>query len=164
MRESVVQEKSATVVRPTGKGCTAFASDAEVRSLANALLDLTLPKSQWTHAAHFAAAIWLLRRLDGFVWQRDMPGVIRRYNAAMGNPNTDTSGYHETITFASMRVAQHFAESASRGVPTFEIANAILRTRFGRKDWALDHWRHATLFSVTARRRWVDPDLLPLSF
>ncbi|TPG40673.1 hypothetical protein EAH79_11660 [Sphingomonas koreensis] len=142
----------------------AFACDAEVESLACALLDLTLPKSQWTHAAHFAVAIWLLRRWDDFSWQRDMPRVIRRYNEAMGNQNTDTSGYHETITFASMRVAQHFADSASRCAPTFEIVNALLRTRFGGKDWLLDHWSHATLFSVAARTRWVGPDLSPLPF
>jgi hypothetical protein len=159
-----MQVETATAGLLAKEGRDTFYSDAEVESLVCALRDLTLPKCEWTHAAHFAAAIWLLRRWDDFSWQRDMPRMIRSYNNATGNPNTDVSGYHETITFASMRVAQHFADTASRSAPTFEIVNALLRTRFGGKNWLLGHWRHATLFSVAARKRWVDPDITPLPF
>ena len=36
---------------------------------------------------------------------REMPGLIRAYNESTGVPNTDTGGYHETITLASLRAA-----------------------------------------------------------
>jgi hypothetical protein len=35
-----------------------------------------------------------------------MPGLIRAYNEATNTPNTDTGGYHETITLASLRAAR----------------------------------------------------------
>jgi hypothetical protein len=43
-----------------------FHSDVEIDYLARGLIDRSLPKSAWTHAAHFAAALWLLKR-DGLL-------------------------------------------------------------------------------------------------
>ncbi len=37
-----------------------FACDEEIEFLGKRLLDRTLPKSEWTHRAHFAATLWLL--------------------------------------------------------------------------------------------------------
>jgi len=45
-----------------------------------------------------------------------------------------------------------------------EALNGLLESRVGRSDWLLTHWSKTLLFSVAARRRWVDPDLLPLPF
>ncbi len=36
---------------------------------------------------------------------RDMPCLIRAYNEATGGVNSDISGYHETITQASLRAS-----------------------------------------------------------
>ena len=41
-----------------------FSSDAEIDRIGRGLLDRSLPKAEWTHAAHFAAAFWLLRRSE----------------------------------------------------------------------------------------------------
>ena len=40
-----------------------YATDAAVIAIGEGLTAKTLPKAQWTHAAHIAAALWLLRRL-----------------------------------------------------------------------------------------------------
>lgn len=40
---------------------TSFATDAAIEHIALGVIDRTLPKTDWTHAAHFAAAVWLLR-------------------------------------------------------------------------------------------------------
>ena len=85
-----------------------FTSNAEVEAIANGLLDRSLPKSAWTHAAHFAATIWLLTMRPECDLHRELPPVIRAYNEAVGVSNTDTSGYHETITQASIRAARAF--------------------------------------------------------
>ena len=82
-----------------------FSSDSEIDRIGRGLLDRSLPKVEWTHAAHFAAACWLLRRSDMHA-MRAMPGLIRAYNEATGVPNTDTGGYHETITLGSLRAAR----------------------------------------------------------
>ena len=72
-----------------------FTSDDEVLEIGRGLIDRTLPKSAWTHAAHFASAIWLLTNYGDSFAVRALPGFIRAYNEATGVANTDTSGYHD---------------------------------------------------------------------
>ena len=139
-----------------------FSSDVEIERIGRGLLDRSLPKAEWTHAGHFAAAFWVLRRpnMDA---ARDMPGLIRAYNEATGVPNTDTTGYHETITLASLRTAGAWLRGRS-GVPLYEALNELLATEYGRSEWLLGYWSRPLLFSVAARRAWVNPDLRALPF
>jgi len=139
-----------------------FTSDTEIDHIGRSLLDRTLPKAEWTHAGHFAAALWLLRQpqIDAI---REMPGLIRAYNEATGVPNTDSGGYHETITLASLRGAR--AWLADRPDATLhEALRELLASPHGRADWLLAYWSRPLLFSVAARRSWVEPDLQPLPF
>jgi hypothetical protein len=140
-----------------------FTSDEEISAIASGLLDRTLPKTMWTHAAHFAATLWLLERRPEFEISRKMPGVIRAYNEATGGANTDSSGYHETITQASIRAARAFLADAP-AQPLFVTCNALMHSRLGDPEWLLEHWTRARLFSVEARREWVEPDIRPLPF
>lgn len=137
-----------------------FSSDAAIERVARGLLDRSLPKSEWTHATHFAAALWLLRR-PGMDPERDMPGLIRAYNEATGGLNTDSSGYHETITLGSLRVARAWL-AARPNAPLHEALEQLLASEYGRSDWTLSYWSKPVLFSVAARRAWVEPDLRPL--
>jgi len=137
-------------------------TDAEIDRIGRGLLDRSLPKAEWTHAAHFAAAFWLLRRAAGDA-MRDMPGLIRDYNEACGVANTDTSGYHETITIASLRAATAWLRERPEA-PLHATLAEFLAAEHGRSDWLLRYWSKAVLFSVTARRAWVAPDLRPLPF
>ena len=139
-----------------------FSSDVEIDRIGRGLLDRSLPKAEWTHAGHFAAAFWVLRRpnMDA---ARDMPGLIRAYNEATGVHNTDTTGYHETITLASLRTAGAWLRGRS-GVPLYEALNELLATEYGRSEWLLGYWSRPLLFSVAARRAWVNPDLRALPF
>ena len=81
-------------------------TDPEITRIAAGVLDRSLPKRDWTHQAHFAAALWLIRHQPGFDDARDMPAIIRAYNEATNTPNTDSEGYHHSITLASMAVAR----------------------------------------------------------
>jgi hypothetical protein len=85
-----------------------FTSDNEILEIGRGLIDRTLPKSVWTHAAHFASAVWLIRHQGRIFTARELPGFIRAYNEATGVANSETSGYHETITQASIRAADAF--------------------------------------------------------
>lgn len=140
-----------------------YTKDAELKYIADGIRDKTLPKPEWTHAAHFAAAIWLLDEdsCDPFT---DMPGIIREYNEATGVQNTDTDGYHETITLASLKAAEHVMSLAGPGTALFECLNTLLAGPYGQSDWVLKHWSKPVLFSVEARRNWVAPDRTPLRF
>ena len=136
-----------------------FTSDENLARIARGIADTTLPRAEWSHAAHFAAALWMLRAgtIDA------LPGTIRRYNVACGTANTDTTGYHETITRASIRATHAFlAEGVD--APLWQTANALMASPLGRSDWLLAYWRRERLFSVEARRTWVEPDLQPLPF
>jgi hypothetical protein len=139
-----------------------FSSDADLERIARGVIDRSLPKVEWTHAAHFAAAFWMLSRADMDA-MRDMPGVIRAYNEATGVANTDSTGYHETITLGSLRAASAWL-SNQHNKPLHESLKELLGSEFGRSEWLLTYWSKPVLFSVAARRGWVDPDLRPLPF
>jgi hypothetical protein len=140
-----------------------FYSDDEIVAIGQGVLDRSLPKPRWTHAAHFAAALWLISRRPDIIPERDMPGFIRAYNEATGVPNTDTEGYHETITQASLRAARSFLQQDPRR-SLFATCNALMASPFGQSAWLLQYWTRPTLFSVEARRHWVEPDLRSLPF
>jgi hypothetical protein len=137
-------------------------TDSDITRIATGVLARSLPKQEWTHQAHFAAALWLIRHQPGFDDARDMPGIIRAYNEATNTPNTDTDGYHHSITLASMAIARA-ALAAAPDAPLSEVLAALMAGPCGESGWLLSHWRRDTLFSVEARRAWVEPDLLPLA-
>lgn len=139
-----------------------FTCDEEIERIGRGLRDRTLPKSEWTHAAHFAAAFWLLRD-RGAAALTEMPPLIRAYNRATSVPNTDTSGYHETITVASLRAARTWL-AARADMPLHTALNELLASEFGRSEWLLAYWSTQVLFSARARRAWVEPDRTPLPF
>lgn len=141
-----------------------FTFDDEVAAIGAGLMDRTLPKSGWTHAAHFAAALWLIRMRSDLTPSRDMPPLIRAYNEATGVANTDEGGYHETITQASLRAAADFLTHLPEGTPLFAACNALMASPLGKTDWLLSYWSKGRLFSVAARRGWVEPDLRALPF
>lgn len=141
-----------------------FSSDAQIDHIGRGLLAGTLPKAEWTHAAHLAAAAWVIAVRKDLQPARDMPGIISAYNLASGVANTDTGGYHETITQASLLAVAAFLRAQPEGTPLHMACNRLLASPYGKKDWLLRHWSSATLFSVAARRNWVAPDLAPLPF
>ena len=140
-----------------------YTSDSEISHIALSVLDKSLPKSEWTHAAHFAAALWMLAEPNRDA-MAEMPDIIRAYNLASGVENTDSDGYHETITLASIRAARAYLSAAEPGMALHETLNALLATRLGASVWLLDYWSKPCLFSVRARRSWVDPDLAAFPF
>lgn len=81
-----------------------FETDDEIEGVARAMIACTLPQAVWMHAAHFAAALWLLRDHSEAAYA-EIPGLIRAYEASVGGRHTDTEGYHETITQASLHMA-----------------------------------------------------------
>ena len=117
-----------------------FSSDEEISFIGLGLLDRTLPKSVWTHAAHFAATLWLLKCRPEVEISREMPGIIRGYNEATGGANTETSGYHETITQASIRAARAFLVEAPPGplFVTLQCVDAVSAGQSGLAAGVLD--------------------------
>ena len=140
---------------------TALYTDAQIAALTAGLLDHSLPKAQWTHAAHLVATLHLVRTRNAGL-ERDMPGVIQTYNLAVGGVNDDTSGYHETITQAYLAAIRAFVAALPAGLSDSQAVARLLASPMGDKAWPLRFWSRERLFSIAARRGWVEPDLRPL--
>jgi hypothetical protein len=141
-----------------------FPDEAAISHITTGLIARSLPKAEWTHEAHFAAAIWLARYNPALLAPPVISAIIRSYNEATGTPNTDSSGYHQTITVASMRAAVAHLARFPADAPLHVVTTALMATPLGRSDWLLAHWSRERLFSVEARKTWVEPDLAPLPF
>ena len=135
-----------------------------IERIALSVIDRSLPKAEWTHAAHFAAALWLLRARPDLVTPTEIRKLISSYNDATDTPNTATDGYHHTITLASLRAAANCLREHAPDAPLHYVHRSLMASSFGRSDWLLSYWHTGTLFSATARRVWVEPDLQALPF
>ena len=139
-----------------------FSDAAAVRRVGNGFLGRTLAKSEWTHEAHLATCLWLIVERVEIDAERELPALIRRYNESVGGVNDDTQGYHETITqVAIAAVREHLAEA--REVSLVDKVNALLASERGRRDWPLWFYSRERLFSVAARRSWIEPDIVPIA-
>jgi hypothetical protein len=141
-----------------------YTSESEIIRIGEGFADCSLPRSEWTHAAHFAAALWLLRTRPELDAAAVLPGMIRAYNDSVGWVNDDSGGYHETITQASLRALKGVLEANPPDMPLFQIVNALMASGLGNPNWLLEYWSRERLMSVEARRQWLEPDLKPLPF
>ena len=139
-----------------------FCSDAEVAHIGEGLVARTLPRPEWTHEAHLAATTYLLLRRPDIDIDKELPGLIRRYNESVGGVNSDTEGYHETITRVFLHGVRLFLAEADRSEPLHELVNELLLSPIGRRDWPLRFYSAERLFSVEARGHFVPPDIVAL--
>ncbi len=138
-----------------------FSSADAVRRVGAGLLDRSLPRAEWTHEAHLAACLWLLAERPDIAPERDLPAIIRSYNEAVGGVNDDTQGYHETLTQLYIAGVRGFLAGVGES-DLLGAVNALLASEIGARDWPMRHYSRERLFSVAARRGWLEPDLAPL--
>ena len=139
-----------------------FTCDAEIEHIGEGMVTRTLPRPEWTHEAHLAATTYLLLKRRDIDLDKELPGLIRRYNESVGGVNSDTEGYHETITRVFLHGVRLFLSEADASEPLHELVNELLLSPMGRRDWPLRFYSSERLFSVEARRDWVPPDRAPL--
>lgn len=139
-----------------------FADDAAIRRIGEGLLTRTLPREDWTHEAHLAATLWLVRDRADVDVDALIATIISGYNESVGGVNDDSQGYHDTITRAFVvGVRLHLAERPA-GEPLVEAVNSLLASPMGKREWPLGFYSRELLFSVAARRGFVMPDLKAL--
>ncbi|MDR7062125.1 MULTISPECIES: hypothetical protein [unclassified Sphingopyxis] len=138
-----------------------FARDDEIRALGEGLLACALPREAWTHEAHLGACLWLLTERRDVDVDAEIGTIIRRFNESVGGVNDDHGGYHDSVTRAYVAGVRLFlSETAETGLAA--RVNALLLSDIGRRDWPLRFYSRELLFSVPARRAFVEPDLAPL--
>jgi len=135
-----------------------FTRDEEVNLLAKAFEERTLPKSEWTHAAHLVVGLYYCYHHPIGVAKNLMSDGIYWLNDAHGTPNTETSGYHETLTVFWLRTVANYLENAERGAGLATLANGLLET-VNDTRLPLRYYSRERLFSTEARMNYVEPDL-----
>jgi hypothetical protein len=126
--------------------------------LVNRFSNRTLPKSEWTHQAHILVGCWHV-----FHHQRDtsidlMRAKIKAFNETVGTPNTDDTGYHETLTIFWISVIDRFIKN-SRINDLTDLCNAFLESKLSTREYPFRFYTRETLFSTQARLHWVDGDI-----
>jgi hypothetical protein len=136
-----------------------FHDDAEIIHIGEGLIARTLPRPEWTHEAHLATTTYLLTRRPDIDIDKQLPGFIRAYNESVGGVNSDSEGYHETITRVFLHGVRLFLAEADLNEPLHELVNELLLSPMGRRDWPLRFYSRDRLLSVEARRAFIPPDL-----
>jgi hypothetical protein len=133
----------------------------QIDALAKAFIERTLPKEGFTHEAHLRVGLWHLlhhSQADALSLLRER---IRAFNVAAGGVNSDTAGYHETITCLYVRLIADFLRSVDARRGPDELADALI-ANYGGRELPLRYYSRERLFSVAARREWLPPALEPL--
>lgn len=138
------------------------ATDEAVDDLVRRFDALTLPKPEWTHAAHLTVGLWYVSRYGRDDALARLRTGITRLNESHGVANSPTSGYHETITRAYAELLAAFAARCG-GAPVAERVRRLLESPLAAKDALLRFYSGPRLDSVEARLDWVEPDLAPLA-
>jgi len=141
-----------------------FGTEEEIVVLGERLLDRTLPREEWTHAAHFAATLFLMLRRPDLDLPRELPRIIRSYNDVIGVPNTGTRGYHETLTQFYLRAIADFLGRAPAGAGLTALCAELIGSPIARRDFPFRFYSRERLFSPEAKTSFVEPDLQPLGF
>ena len=136
-----------------------FDNNQQAQALVRGFLDLSLEEKKFTHEAHLAVAIWYvswypLEKATDLI--RDN---IRQFNVAKGGENTDSGGYHETITVFYMKMIHLFLANQPKDQDLRDLANTLINSEMGHRDYLLQFYSKEYLFSVQARKEFVEGDL-----
>jgi hypothetical protein len=135
---------------------------ADPDALAARFTSLTLPKDAWTHAAHLTVGAWHVDRHGADDALSRLRDGIRRLNESHGNVNTETAGYHETITAAYVWLIAAFLAACPPGLPLAARVDRLLTGPLAARDMLFTFYSRERLMSMDARAQWVEPDLAPL--
>jgi hypothetical protein len=120
----------------------------------------TLPKSSWTHAAHVAVAACLaFDHPPDRALELTRSGIIH-HNESVGTANTETSGYHETLT-------RFWSGLIGEAVRAGNFPSRLAAVTHAVKNFGADRdcFRRFYSFDVVndrrARREWIRPDRSP---
>ena len=144
------------------KGGSAFETEEKIAGLMREFEACTLPKQDWTHAAHLLVGFWYLRHHPDAEAVMHIRDGIQRYNEACGVLQTPTGGYHETITLFYIAVIRRLLRSATPDDSLVSLAARVI-DECGDRTLPLTYFTRERLMSWEARTCWVEPDLKSLN-
>ena len=118
-------------------------------------------KEEWTHDAHLIVALWYNAKLPEKQALDFVREKIKALNIATGGQNTDTNGYHETMTRAWMWIAKDFYDSREF-TSIYDAINAFVTGENGHRDYVLKFFTKEHLFTKEARLGVKMPNVHPM--
>ena len=125
--------------------------------------DKTLPQEEWTHQAHLTVGLHAVLTHGREASIPIMREGIKSYNLSGGVQNTDTGGYHESITIFFLHALEAFVAQQGESADLPELVRLLLESEMMERPFILQFYRKETIFSVHARHHWVEPDVRPLT-
>ncbi len=118
------------------------------------------PLEDWNHREHVRLAYLYLRRCSFEDAALRMRVGIKAHNAAHGVADSQTSGYHETLTIAWLRLI----DAMLREYGPEESADAFCdaHPELLQKQVLRLFYSRERLMSLQAKKQFVEPDLAPL--
>ncbi|MEM7116110.1 MAG: hypothetical protein AAF614_26975 [Chloroflexota bacterium] len=138
-------------------------SKLDIKQIIKGFYDRTLPKEEWTHQAHLVIGLDSILNIG---LEESMPPIregIKGYNVASGTPNTDTGGYHETITIFFLHALQAFVAQNGDVGGLEELVERLEESLLTKRPFIFNFYNKELLFTVHARHNWVEPNIQPLS-
>jgi hypothetical protein len=135
-----------------------FTNTNEVYDLVKTFENRTIPKSEWTHQAHLAVGLYYCNTRPFVVAKNVMRDGIYWLNDSHGTPNTDDSGYHETLTVFWLKRIWNFLDERTETLSLATLANALI-TQYDDPRLPLSYYSRNLLFSASARHEYFPPDL-----
>lgn len=118
------------------------------------------PLSEWHHRDHVRLAYLLLREGTFEQAAERIRRGIRAHNAAHGVTDTPTSGYHETMTLAWLRLVETIL--LEYGPEATADAFCDAHPELMQKKSLRLFYSRERFMSAEAKVRFVEPDLAPL--
>jgi len=145
----------------------AFVQQLPLRWYADGVDDLggrfqtcTITKREWTHEAHLTVGLWHVHRYGADEALPRLRVGIRRLNESHGGVNSDTDGYHETITAAYVQLLAGYLDASALSLS--ETVAALLQSPLAAKTVLFTFYSRDRLMSTAARAAWMEPDLAPI--
>lgn len=136
-----------------------YGTDEAIRAVAQGLLDTSWPEPDWKHREHCVATLGLILFYPDIDLDAELPGIIQRYNLTHGGQNTDTAGYHHTMTLLYLNAIRHFVKTLPPNTAANDACRRLLESPIGKKDYPLRYYSREKIMSKEARRGWVEPDV-----
>ena len=133
-----------------------FRSNEDVYSLVKSFEERTLPKSSWTHSAHLAVASFYCSVLPFGMARNVMRDGIHWLNDSHGTPNTDNTGYNETLTLFWLKRIWNLLDSRVGHRDLVTSVNDVIAT-YSDPKLPLSYYSPELLFSAKARRDYYPP-------
>ena len=135
-----------------------FQTDQEIKFFINLFETWRLPAKDWTHPAHLVVGTYYVHAYhfdDALIRIRKN---IKAYNIANGGENSDTAGYHETITVFYLQQVQEILKELPPQSSLVAKTEAVLQSNLMNPKYIFNFYKKELLMSSFARLNYIKPD------